>query len=103
MRNDKLSIGAKALAAGVVGGMIAVAPLTTALAGVPAFGESPASKLQAPLEQVHWRHCCWHHHHHGFTALVAAGTVSYPVYRIEHYKIDYTHPTFAPPVAGWFW
>jgi hypothetical protein len=106
MRKDRLTFGSKTLAAGVLGGMIAAAPVAAALAGVPAIGPSAATTLEAPVTQVHWHHCCWHHHHHHiFTRLVDAGSVSYPVYRIEHYKIDFAHPTFAPiePVGWWLW
>jgi hypothetical protein len=46
----------------------------------------------------------WHHHHHAspyFVRYVGVGHVSYPVYRIDRYKIDYSHPTLVYDVGGW--
>lgn len=67
-----------------------------------------------------WRH----HRHHGwgarptyaaapvystpavspyFTSYSAAGTVSYPVYRVDHYKVDYSSPlvSYSSENSGW--
>jgi hypothetical protein len=103
MRNINIKI-ASALGLGLVLGLA-----TSASAGVPSLAQNDAAKVEAPVDYVRW-YCRRHHHHHGyFTQLVAAGTVTYPVYRVERYKIDYKSPTFvyaAPVVASvgwWFW
>ena len=43
-----------------------------------------------------------HHRHHSpyFVRLVGVGHVSYPIYRIDHYKVDYTDPTYVYD-SGW--
>jgi len=66
------------------------------------------SKIETPFDYVRWHH---HRHCHRpfFTQLVAAGTVVYPVYRLERYKTDYRSPTFiaaalvVSPAWWWFW
>ena len=105
MRNVNIKIASAMLGLGLVCGLA-----TSAAAGVPSLAQNDAAKVEAPVDYVRWY--CHRHRHHGiFTRLVAAGTVSYPVYRVEHYKIDYRAPTFvaaapvvAPviPIIGWF-
>jgi len=67
---------AKIAAAGVLGLGFATAGVGSAFAG--------------------WHHHHHHHHHHAspyFVRYVGVGHVSYPIYRIDHYKIDYASPT----------
>jgi hypothetical protein len=96
------------IAVAVLGLGLACGLATSASAGVPSLAQNDAAKVDEPFDYVHWYCCHRHHHHHYFTQLVAAGTVTYPVYRVERYKIDYRSPTFAyaaPVVATgwWFW
>jgi len=101
MRNVNIKIASSVLGLGLILGLA-----TSAAAGVPSVAQNDAAKVEAPVDYVRWyhhRHC----HRHFFTQLVAAGTVTYPVYRVEHYKIDYSAPTFVAPVVAsagwWFW
>jgi hypothetical protein len=107
-------MGSKIAAAGMIGALLSVAPVSGALAAPGGFGQPGVANVQAPIENVHWRHycchyrpvvhyhCChWGHHHHHhyarnpyYTGYTGAGTISYPIYRIDHYKIDYVHPTY---------
>lgn len=105
MRNVNIKIASTVLGLGLLCGLA-----TSAVAGVPSLAQNDATKVEAPVDYVRWY--CHRHHHHIFTHLVAAGTVTYPVYRIEHYKIDYRSPVFAYaapvapapviPILGWF-
>ena len=107
--NNKYLTTAKAIAAVAIAGCIATAlPTSGALAGVVGIGQSDSVKLEAPLTNVHWRPYR-HHHCCGspvFTKQVETGVVTYPIYRIDHYKIDYTAPTFTYTekcCGGWLW
>ena len=101
MRNVNIKIASSVLGLGLVLGLA-----TSAAAGVPSVAQNDAAKVGAPVDYVHW-YCHRHWHRHYFTQLVAAGTVTYPVYRVERYKIDYSAPTFVTPVVAsvgwWFW
>ncbi len=85
MSKGKLSIGTIAAAA-LMGAAFSVAPLNSAQAGW-------------------WHH--HHHHHHFMSRLVEAGSVSYPIYRVEHYTVDYSSPAYTytgcGSCGGWFW
>jgi hypothetical protein len=104
MRNINIKIAATMLGLGLAFGLA-----SGATAGVPSLAQNDAAKVEGPVDYVRW-YCHRHRHHHIFTQLVAAGTVTYPVYRIERYAIDYRHPTLvaaapaAPviPIIGWF-
>ncbi len=103
MRNVNSKITSAALGLGLLCGLA-----SGAVAGVPSLAQNDAAKVDAPVDYVRWY--CHRHHHHIFTRLVAAGTVTYPVYRIDRYAIDYKHPVFAAiepvapviPILGWF-
>ena len=101
MRNVNIKIASSVLGLGLVFGLA-----TSAAAGVPSLAQNDAAKVGAPVDYVRW-YCHRHWHRHYFTQLVAAGTVTYPVYRVERYKIDYSAPTFVAPVVAsagwWFW
>ncbi len=109
MRNVNFRFGSSILAAGLIGGLLSAAQITSAIAGVPSLPQNNAVSLPAQVDQVHWRWGCCHYHHHYyhanpyFTQLVNAGVVSYPVYRIDHYKIDYTSPTYTYTAAPGWW
>jgi hypothetical protein len=106
MRNINIKIASTVLGLGLLCGLA-----TSATAGVPSLAQNDAAKVDAPVDYVRWY---WHrhHHHHIFTRLVSAGTVTYPVYRIDRYAIDYRHPIFAYaepvaptiaiPIISWF-
>jgi hypothetical protein len=111
MSTRKTSKGLKIAAAGLIGALLSVAPISGVLAAPGGFGQPGVANVQAPIENVHWRrHCCYHrpvvrhyccgHHHHHYarnpyyTGLSHAGTITYPIYRIDHYKVDYVHPTY---------
>ncbi len=105
MSTRKTSMGSKIAAAGLIGALLSVAPVSGVLAAPGGFGQPGVANVQAPIENVHWRrhYCChWGHHHHHhyvshnryYTGLSHAGTISYPIYRIDHYKVDYVHPTY---------
>ena len=104
MRNVNTKIASTVLGLGLLCGLA-----SGAVAGVPSLAQNDAAKVDAPMDYVRW-YCHRHHRHHIFTQLVAAGTVTYPVYRIERYAIDYRHPTLvaaapaAPviPIISWF-
>lgn len=109
MSTRKTSMASK-IAAGVVGALFSAAPVSVALAGPGGFGQPGVANVQSPIQSVS-HYCCRHHHHHHhhgghhgyFTSLTHAGAVSYPIYRIDHYKVDYVHPTYtySGGCCGW--
>ena len=107
MSTRKTSMASK-IAAGLVGALFSVAPVSGLLAAPGGFGQPGVANVQSPVDNVHWRCCSSHHHHHHhgpsgyYTSLSHAGTVSYPIYRIDHYKVDYAHGAYTyTGCCGW--
>ena len=101
---------AKAIAAVALVGAFAGVPAAGANAAVVGVGQVESLKPEAPIANVYWRYYPHYHHHHccgssTYTQLTQTGAVSYPVYRIDHYKVDYSSPTYLYPerCTGWGW
>jgi hypothetical protein len=91
-----LELGSMTMAAGALAALLSAAPLSSARAGELRW-----------YHHFHHHHCCYHHHAVAvdpyFTQYVHAGYVAYPVYRVDHYKIDYAAPTYVYDGGSWGW
>jgi hypothetical protein len=112
MSTRKLSIGSTLAIAALVGATLSIAPLSSAQAGWRTHYRADTRTYTRSYTHSHVDTYYHPHHHYSggdyqpyrtpsygymnpdITRLVAAGVVSYPIYRVDHYKVDYASPYY---------
>jgi hypothetical protein len=112
MSKRKLSIGSTIVAAALMGAALSIAPLSSAQAGWRIHYHADTRTYSRSYTRS-YTDAYYHSHHHpsygyyqpyraqpyGYanpeiTQYVNAGVVSYPIYRVDHYKVDYASPYY---------